>query len=345
MIANPALVEERGDGFQSDPRGAGVGPFEVERYASGEELVLNAKPDYWGGPVCINKLRFTTINDAHTAIGAFQNREVDVAFLQDPQIIAEAKSAGTESFGFKYGMGRSIVMNAGARGTTPPTADVRLRRAVALALDTELIDQRSYQGNGYPTSAIFSKDMNSWSGVQGPEFDATAARKLVANVKAEGKWNGGIRLVCPQLSEEASIATEALLKDVGFDVAREIVDTSTLVERVIKNVDYDLACWQFNISDFAPWVSLEAFRSDSSSNRGGYKNPEMDAAISQLKIAATEKERRTALGAIQRLWNETAPSANYAINQDTILWQDSVSGLDFSSESIVTFGNAVVRGR
>ncbi|HEX7095192.1 MAG TPA: ABC transporter substrate-binding protein [Acidimicrobiales bacterium] len=343
MITNPRVVEERGDDFQSNPQGAGVGPFELERYAEGEELVLRAKQDYWAGDVCVGTLRFRTISDARTAYDAFSNGEVDVAFVQDPLVVSQARDAGVNNFGFKYGMGRTIAINAGKRGTTPPTTDVRVRRAIALALDPEFINDRATQGGGNPTSAIFSEDMNSWSGVDGPENDPDAARELVETVKSEGKWDGTIRLICPQISEDAGIAIEALLTDVGFNVQRETVDTSTLVEKVIRNVDFDLACWQFNISDFEPWVSMEAFRSDSSSNRGGYSNPEMDAAIDELRVAKDAETRKQILAKIQRLWNETVPSANFATNEDVILWQDRVDGLNFSSESLVFFDDAIVK--
>ena len=54
MITNPRVVAAKGpDGFANDPTGGGVGPYEFEKYAPGEEIVLKAKSDYWGGPVCI----------------------------------------------------------------------------------------------------------------------------------------------------------------------------------------------------------------------------------------------------------------------------------------------------
>jgi peptide/nickel transport system substrate-binding protein len=345
MIVNPAVLEERGvEGFQTDPQGAGVGPFELMSYAQDEELVVEGRDDYWGGPVCIGTLRFTTISSAATAYDSFSNDEVQVAFLQDPVVAERARSESVDNFGFVYGAGRAVLMNAGVRGGQPPTADVRVRQAIAAALDPDLIDQRTTEGTGRPTSALFDDEMVSSPDVDGPALDPDEARRLVSEVKAEGQWDGTIRLVCPELAQEAAITIEGLLNDVGFQTALEVVDTAALTTRVIVDANFDLACWQFNVNDLEPWVELEAFQSTSDSNRGGVSSEELDRAIPELLTAATLDDRKAILADIQEAWNETVPAALYGSSEDVIVWKPEVEGLRFSSSSLVTFEDAVVAG-
>lgn len=87
MITNPKVVAERGADFASNPAGAGVGPYELERYAPGDEIVLKARNDYWGGPVCIQTIRFVSIIGAQGTYDALQHGELNVAYLREPREI------------------------------------------------------------------------------------------------------------------------------------------------------------------------------------------------------------------------------------------------------------------
>ena len=53
MITDPNVVAQLGATFGNLPKGAGVGPYEVTSFTPGESIELQAKKDYWGGPVCI----------------------------------------------------------------------------------------------------------------------------------------------------------------------------------------------------------------------------------------------------------------------------------------------------
>src|SRR5690606_22652241 len=115
--------------------GAGVGPYEVERFTPGEELVLRARDDYWGGPVCLATVRFVAAPDAAAALEALRAGELDAAFLGAPGAAADAEADGLPGHRWPYG-GLGFLLNGG-RGESPMLADVRLRRAVVHALDLE----------------------------------------------------------------------------------------------------------------------------------------------------------------------------------------------------------------
>src|SRR5262249_29999030 len=62
MIVDAKVVAAKGaEAFNKDPTGAGVGAYELVRYVPGEELVVKAKTDYYGGPVCVQTLKFVKI--------------------------------------------------------------------------------------------------------------------------------------------------------------------------------------------------------------------------------------------------------------------------------------------
>jgi peptide/nickel transport system substrate-binding protein len=345
MITNPALVTQLGETLNIEPVGAGVGPFEIQRNAPGEEIVMTAKEDYWGGAVCIDTLRFVPITGAGAAYDAFRNGEVDLAILRDPTVISQARDDGFEGFSTLQNMGGQILINGGALETEPVTADVRVRRAVAHALDPEVINERAFGGNGLPTSAILGELSRFFSGSDGPAYDPERAREIVDEVKAEGRWDGTLHLVCANSQVEVAIATEALLEAAGFEVNAETsLNQPDQINRVISQADYDIACWGNNLYDDSdPWTVLDyQLRSTSRSNYRGYASSEWDAALDELKRARDLAEQKAALATLQQVWNESVPSANFATTEVLVATGDHVRNVRPSQEAMLLLDDAYV---
>src|SRR5699024_312322 len=118
---------------------------------------------------------------------------------------------------------RGYVRMSGAQGMLPnaregvPTHDVRVRQAIAHAIDTELLNERVDDGVG-----IYGPDL-VWSGsvwsteTSGPEYDPDLAKDLVAEAKDDG-WDGELRLHQPQSRNPATgLTIQAMLKAVDID--------------------------------------------------------------------------------------------------------------------------------
>ena len=251
MVVNPTVVEAMGqEDFNLNPVDGGVGPYNIERYAPGEEIVVTAKDDYWGGPVCVETIRFIRIPGAPATYEAYQNDEINVAFLREARTIADAVDNGDDasSFSSLQNGGSSIFMNNGVRGSTPPTTDLRLREAIALAVDVDVLNQRSNEGLGKANTALMHPDSVYYDAALFPEVeqDLDRARELVQEVKDETGWDGSIRLACHNAPSRIdwAIAVVALLEAAGFEVELDndgtILDLITIV---LRNADFDLACW------------------------------------------------------------------------------------------------------
>lgn len=340
MITNPAVVAERGD-LKADPNGAGVGPYQIERNAPGEELVLSARDNYWGGEVCVPKLRFVRISGAQATYDAFQSGEIDVAMLRDPRVLKEARADGMGSQGWVMNLGEMLIINHGVQGSTPVTTDVRIRQAVAAAINVEDVDQRVNQGMGYPTSAISSPDSGLDQTVPGPAYDPERAKELVAEAKADG-WDGSIRLACDNAPnrQEIALSIEAQLRAAGFTV---VMDGGMPINAQLTKVfqaDFDLACWGINVHAAGPWAKLDKqLGGPSASNFAGFIDDEWDAALDALRAAATPAEQVAAMDRLQDRWNEVIPVINLAAIEEAFVWGPDVIGLVPSAESLMLFGN------
>lgn len=334
--------------FNRNPEGAGAGPYVLERYAPGEEIVVTAKDDYWGGPVCIEQITFVRVPGAPATYDAWQNDELDVAFLREPRAIAEARENGDDNaLVFLQNTGGVILINNGVRGSTPPTTDLRLRQAIFYATNAEVMDDRANEGQGQPGKSLISTDSRFYDPNLFPEFptDPDRARELVDEVKAEGNWDGTIRLHCHNAPSRIdwAIAAEALLEAVGFEV--EVINDGTindLIAAVIINADYDMACWGFNLADDTPYIPALQHTCTSRSNRTGYCSEVMDAAIAQLRAASTNEEIQAALAAIWEEWQATVPSVSYETIEEYVLFKDSVKGALGTQASGILFHDAYI---
>lgn len=244
MITNPRLIEERGaEAFASDPTGGGVGAFELESYTPGVETVMKAKDDYWGGTVCIERLRFVSIADARGALDALQNDEIDVAWLRDVQLIDETRESGLATISTINNAGEAVVMNS-SEGS--PTSDVTVRRAVVAALDLDAINARVFDGAALATKALVHPESGDlYDNLRGPAYDPDVAEELVEEAKASG-WNGRVRLLANNAPYrvEMAIVVAAQLEAVGFEVD---VDSSKAYpewdRQVVVDRDYDMVLW------------------------------------------------------------------------------------------------------
>jgi peptide/nickel transport system substrate-binding protein len=347
MIVDVAVADQRGaDGFNSNPQGAGVGPYEFERFAPGEEVVLTAKDDYWGGPVCIETLRFISPGGAQAALDAMRSQEIDAAFMTDPMVASEAGEAGLDVDEVISGAGSVLLLNQGAHGTTGPTHDLRVRQAVVAALDVDLIEERVSNGEGLATSSLVWEDQAIHPDVPGPVFDPDRATELVEEAKAAG-WDGRVDLLCGDTpdAQERSLVIEGLLEAVGMTVGVETLDSPTLFDRVANQGDYDIACWGGNIPDASPWATvLTQYSSDSPANRVGLADPDMDAALVGLREATDASERRDAMAGVQEAWNETTPAAILTAQQWFIVTSSRVHGVVMTRDAIPMFHVAFLEG-
>jgi len=343
MIVNTAVASAKGDSFGIDATGAGAGPFELVRYAPGEELVLAAKPDYWGGEVCVAELRFVSIPGARATYEALTNEELDVAMVRDPVVSAEAADDDVERLTTMVHLGGLVLFNAGARGGEHPTSDQRVREAAALAIDLDALNQRAYGGAALTTSAIVHPDGLLASGVDGPAHDPGRARALVAEVKTETGWDGSVRLLCPPSAPELPIFLEGSLRAVGFDVVVEQIELSAFLPKFFSS-DFDVACTGYNLLDAGPWETLGPVMSaDSAANYGGFVDDAWTEAMNALRLASTLDQQREAIGQLQRIWNEKVPGAVTHSAELDILVGPRVRGVVQSANGLAFFDRAYVQ--
>lgn len=369
MITNPKATAACGDkapkdcDFNLNPVNGGVGPFQIDSYKPSEVLTLKKNPKYWGGEPNLDGIKFVLYSRARTTLDAINRNEIQAGFLREAPVIKDAKDAKLEYVESLYWAGGVVLINNGyqitcngqkpdptcagkADGTkvptVTPTSDKRLRQAVQYAIDPTVYNERANEGKGYPSTQLFQKGSKWFNNVPGPTYNLDQAKKLVAEVKAEGKWDGSIRLSCHNGRPEWATVMETFLKAAGFTVKiKNDYDIQALIADVTVKHDFDLACWGINVADEAPSIALSLnLTSTSTSNWTGYSNPEFDAAISSLQTATDEAGQKKALETASKRIAEDIPLAIYDAVPETIVSGKTTHGIVGTVASMVFFDKA-----
>ena len=338
MVMAPAAYDDPED---FEPIGAG--PFELDTYAPGEELVLTRNEDYWNGAPPLDALRFIWLGaaDDQPKLDALESGDADTAFLRDAAVVEKARDAGMSGMMFATGLGDNLWINA-REGA--PGADPRVRRAVALAFDAESYVARTLDGAGLPTKALFAESSPWHTDAEPPAADPEAARALLEEAKADG-YDGTIRYshAADASSQAGAVAIKAMLEAVGFEVVLDpIRSIADQVQKVYVDHDYDLAVAATSVPDEDPYSRLAgALGSQSPSNPTGYASLEMDALLAELQVAGdSPDEGAETMAAIEELWHTDAPGVSISAGGTFQPWNDGVHGIVPTTETMFLYDQA-----
>lgn len=340
MIVAPAA--DKGGAFTA----IGAGAFTDEKFAPNEERVYKANPTYYGGQVNLDQLRIVPLNGPQANLESLEAGQLDIAYIRgNSSAINTAKEKGYPGYIGVLNVGGAEIIN---NREGKPGSDVRVRQAIAYALDPELIDERAENGLGLPGSEVFGPTSRWHTDTPGVAYDPERAKELLSQAKADGYSGTLDYVVLSEPKDQAGgLAVQTLLQAVGFDVnlvaAGTVVD---LIQKVYVKHDYDLAHSGLGLYEAIPDLGLySTVNSKSRSNTSGYANPDMDALILELQRANGDTTAKQVISKIQSLWNETVPSAPTSGLPAFWAWQKNVYDIVPTAAGIMLFDQAWVAAK
>ncbi|MDP3966947.1 MAG: ABC transporter substrate-binding protein [Nocardioides sp.] len=335
MIVAPAAYA---DPESFEPIGAG--PFTFGNYAPGEELTLEANPDYWDGAPYLEQLRFVWLGSDEAKLDSLDSGGVDAAFVRGAQPVEKARRDGWSGMMFGTGLGANLWVN---NREGRPGEDVRVRRAMDMAIDPETYLARVADGAGEPTKALFPESAPWHTGVEPNEYDTEAARALLEEAKADG-YDGQVSYVhaADPVSTAGAVAIEGMLEAAGFEVTLEpLRNIADQIQKIYIEFDYDLAMAATSIPEEDPFIRLVGMlNSQAPENPTAYANPDMDAALAELQAASGPEDGAEAMTKIEELWHEEVPGIGFFGGGTFQPWQDNVHGVVPTTETMFLYGKA-----
>lgn len=305
MIVPPKYIAEKGgDYFDMHP--VGTGPFKFKSYTQNDKLELEANPDYFAGAPKLDKLTYRFIRENATRLAELQAGRVDVvhdiAYSAIPTIKADKNADviaidGPQIQSYQFNSKNGI------------TNDVRVRRAINMAVDKQMLIDAFLDGYGTPIDTLQGKLSFGYDpDLKGYPYDPEQAKKLLAEagVKPGTEITINYRASKPTFAE-ISQAMTAFLGNIGLKAKlKPIEDNVYLTETVPKGQTDELfqfgwGGWTFDFDNTA----YLTYHTGERWNPYG-TSAEMDALLEKQRKSVDQVERLRLLREIGSLAHEQA---------------------------------------
>ena len=217
----------------------GTGPFRLARWVRGDRIEIERNPDYWGEPVYFNRVVFKIISDPAAALASLLAGDVD-AFPQFPAPENLPQLQSDDRFEVVLGTteGETILSMNNAK---PPLDDVRVRRAIAHAIDRQTIIDGAMFGQGTPIGTHFAPHHPAYVDLTGLyPYDPDKARSLLREAGHGDGLTLSLKLPPPGYARRGGEIIASQLRAVGIKTEVENLEWAQWLEQVFRGKDYDL---------------------------------------------------------------------------------------------------------
>ena len=312
-VLSKTYSEEAGDALGTS--GGGLlcaGPYELESWTPGTDIVTVANEDYWDGAPLVKTVTYKFISDGTTLTNALLEGEVDGAFNVPPA----SRNAFETSDGGRLVVGPSTAsFSFGPTKSTGAGANPQIRQALSLAIDRNQYIQTVLNGLGQAQSTFVAPF--SWSGSPAadvyqagydalavPTVDLDAAKKLVEESGED--TSVPLRVAIPagskELSQTAAIIQSAA-EQIGLTVEideRQAADFGAIFldPAARENIDFVATTGYTETPGVLAYPQLFLLPAELGGifNWSGYSNDEvtgLSPAVAHVHGARSRPPRRT----------------------------------------------------
>jgi peptide/nickel transport system substrate-binding protein len=217
----------------------GTGPFVFVEWVQGDHVELARNPDYWGQPVALEKATFKFISDPTAAFAAMMAEDVD-AFPNFPAPETLPQLGADPRFNVIVGSteGETILS---INNMSPPLDDVRVREAIAHAINRQEIIDGAMFGYGTPIGTHFAPHNPAYVDLTGvSNYDPARSKELLADAGYAGGLSLRLALPPPTYARRGGEIIAAQLRAVGIETEITNLEWAQWLEQVFTGKDFDL---------------------------------------------------------------------------------------------------------
>ncbi|MGW8364000.1 ABC transporter substrate-binding protein [Streptomyces wedmorensis] len=289
-----------------------TGPYALDTWAQGDSITLKKHPAYWDTKLTpkSGQVKFTFIEDAAARSNAFLSGTADGGYMVPSSSFAQLRSGGkgTLLFGPNTGAANLAVLDHhGALG------DLKVRKALSMALDRKNIIKAAAGGVGVPAKAPAArgawalapeKTATLYDTLPEPVYDIAAAKKLVQEAGATGrKITIATSTLAPEISVVAN-AVQAAGRQIGLEVELKPVSpdaySSLFVDPNARaGLDLVITVGYDNTPD--PLEFYQYLRTGDFGNYGNWSNAEYDVAFDRANSEPEAGKRAELTAKLQKI--------------------------------------------
>ncbi len=307
----------------------GTGPYKFVSWLSEDNLVLSANENYWQKPASLKNIVLQNISNNAARVAALLSGQVQLIDKVPPQDMARLGQSNNLHLssvpgnriiylGLDYRQENSPAINTGAGfGVGPnPLAKTSVRRAIAAAIDKQLIADTIMGGLATPATQFVAPSVNYYdTGLKGIAYNPEVSKKLLNDAGYAGGFE--LRLDAPndRYLNDALVAqaVAGMLEKINVRVRVNAISKTVLFPQLDKG-DFSMFLSGWASSDMVGTLLSQVVCKNKDKgvgtfNRVGYCNETVDKFAALASSTFSDKERKNAL----------SRAARQAL-QDDVIW-------------------------
>ncbi|MEV7905574.1 ABC transporter substrate-binding protein [Streptomyces anulatus] len=304
VVASKAGVEKAGRDYGTTGGLACSGPFELGTWHKGQSIELDRFDAYWGAKAKAGKAEFRFLTDPSARTNALLSGEVDGGYLIPTESYARLGRSVTGTLYFGEGLS---TVNVNVTNLKGPLGDVRVRRALSLALDRSgFVRAGLGEAGGATTSlttraawarASHSTRKAAFDGLAPTEPDLERARALIKEAGASGAT---LTVATSSIGQDVSLlatAVQAAGTQIGLDIRLKSIAPNAFTALFTdpgarEGIDMFPLTYYQSITD--PLDLLANFRTGAYLNFAGYSDKSYDELVDRATAAHDPEQRMEA---------------------------------------------------
>ncbi|MDT0277435.1 ABC transporter substrate-binding protein [Blastococcus goldschmidtiae] len=321
----------------------GTGPFKFDSWDRGNgEVTIVRNEDYWGEQALLDEIIFRTIPDGNTRRQELQAGTIDGYDFVSPADYDTLEGEGAQvlvrdPFNILY-----LGINGGnvpGTGANPALQDIRVRQALAHAIDRETIVNSLLPEGAEVATNFMPPTVDGWAeDVQTYEYDPERARQLLEEAGALGttlKFYYPTDVSRPYLPDPAAMfqVISEDLQEAGFTVEPTALQWNPDYLQAVQSgqADVHLLGWTGDYNDAYNFIGTffaEDQNNQASAEFGAFSAPEIFEALAQADAEPDPAERTELYEEANRLIKEFLPAVPISHSPPALVVAENVQGLE-----------------
>jgi len=326
------------------------GPFKLTQWTHNDKMVFVKNPTYWDrDKVKLTKITYLMVTDESTALSMYQSGQLDasptVPVSELPKLIA---SGDVQILPM---LATSLYM---FNCTKKPFNDVRVRKALTLAINRKQIVDNIVKGGQVPAlayvpygiaDAVPGSDFRTVGGSYFKDNDIVTAKALLAQAGyPNGKGFPTFTLLYNNSNANKSMA-EAIQqmwkKNVGITCTLRGEEQGVWLDDR-TNMNYDVVRRAPTADYEDPNTFLDMFVTNGVNNNTGWSNKSYDALIAKAKVTLDPKARMATLHAAEKIFTTELPVLPVYFYTSPVLLRKSIKNFCQSTRGFPDWKNAYI---
>lgn len=290
-IASPTALKKYENDLMEHP--VGTGPYKLVSWDRGQSMVLTTNEDYWGKKPAVQNVIIRFIKETPARVVAINNGEADIINAIDANVVDQLKKGGTSIIEFGGNNVNYMLFNC-REGYV--TADRKVRRAIAQAINVPELTKSLYKDYAEPAHSFFPRFMMGYNpNVKSVKYNAEAAKKFFAKSGIK-ELNivtySNARFYNAVGGQVLAEAVQSYLEKVGVKAHIQVYDWTTFKTKLLTD-KWDLSFMGWMTANGDPDNFISTFASeDPVSNQGLWRNVDFAMAVDEAVRLPNGTERK-----------------------------------------------------